>query len=184
MNSAVIVSGIPGSGKTTLGRRLAAALDWPLIDKDHILERLFASEGVGDSAWRRLSRESDAILQREAEALDRVVLVSFWHVPGMTNDSGTPIDWLRTQSRVIVNVHCACPPQVAAGRFARRTRHVGHGDGTIPPEDLIADFQRLAELGCLRFAHRLDIDTSREVDVEALISAVRSLIPHSRSSVL
>jgi cytidylate kinase len=33
----VVISGLPGSGKTTLGRRLAAALDVGLIDKDVIL---------------------------------------------------------------------------------------------------------------------------------------------------
>jgi shikimate kinase len=37
----VVVSGLPGSGKTTLGRRLAQALNLPLIDKDDILDRLF-----------------------------------------------------------------------------------------------------------------------------------------------
>jgi shikimate kinase len=58
----VIVSGLPGSGTTTLGRRLARALGPPLIDKDEILDRLFETKGVGDSVWRRaLSREGDAI---------------------------------------------------------------------------------------------------------------------------
>ena len=34
----VVISGLPGSGKTTLARRLAQALNLPLIDKDDILE--------------------------------------------------------------------------------------------------------------------------------------------------
>ena len=49
----MVVSGLPGSGKTTIGRRLAAALSLPLIDKDDILDRLFETKGVGDSTWRR-----------------------------------------------------------------------------------------------------------------------------------
>jgi AAA domain len=58
--SFVVISGLPGSGKTKLGRRLAPALDLPLIDKDAILDRLFQSKVVADAAWRRtLSRESD-----------------------------------------------------------------------------------------------------------------------------
>jgi len=61
----VLISGVPASGKTMLGRRLAPALDLPLIDKDDILERLFELRGAGDKERRRmLSRESDIILQR------------------------------------------------------------------------------------------------------------------------
>ena len=59
----VVISGLPGSGKTTLARRLAPALNLPLIDKDDILDRLFEAKGSGDAVWRRrLSRESDVIL--------------------------------------------------------------------------------------------------------------------------
>jgi len=52
-----------------VARQLAPLLRLPLIDKDDILERLYETRGTGDAAWRRaLSRESDAILQRDAIA--------------------------------------------------------------------------------------------------------------------
>jgi gluconate kinase len=47
----VVISGLPGSGKTTLGRGLASALQLPFIDKDDILNRLFELKGVGNAAW-------------------------------------------------------------------------------------------------------------------------------------
>jgi adenylate kinase family enzyme len=75
----LVVSGLPGSGKSTLAQKLATTLGLPVIDKDQILDRLFESKGVGDATWRRsLSRESDAILEREATSSDGAILVSFW----------------------------------------------------------------------------------------------------------
>ena len=42
----VVVSGLPASGKTTVGRVLSEGLSLPLIDKDAILEALFDSLGA------------------------------------------------------------------------------------------------------------------------------------------
>jgi shikimate kinase len=42
----VVLSGLPGSGKSTIGREIAAALSLPLIDKDDILARLFDGRGL------------------------------------------------------------------------------------------------------------------------------------------
>jgi shikimate kinase / 3-dehydroquinate synthase len=36
----VVVTGLPGAGKTTVGRALAAALDVPFLDKDDFLDDL------------------------------------------------------------------------------------------------------------------------------------------------
>src|SRR5688572_8145929 len=47
----VIVSGAPASGKTTLGRRLAAEFQLPFIGKDDIKEVLFETLGWSDRAW-------------------------------------------------------------------------------------------------------------------------------------
>lgn len=157
----VVVSGLPGSGKTTVARNVAPLLGLPLIDKDEILEQLFETRGVGDAAWRRaLSRESDALLQAEAARSSGAVLASFWKCPGMPSDSGTPIEWISELSDLIVHVRCRCPVELAAQRFVRRTRHPGHLDGSRTYEDVLASIGALPRAAPLPFAETVDVDTS------------------------
>ena len=172
-----MVSGLPGSGKTTIARRLAADLGLPLIDKDDILDRLFASKGVGDAAWRRtLSRESDRILQEEARLSTGAILVSFWRLPGMPSDSGTPVDWLGDPSYHLVNVHCVCSPEIAAERFAQRRRHPGHLDDVRSHADLVASLEALNRLAALDLGPRIEVDTTRELVLKDVERQVRALL--------
>lgn len=173
----VVISGLPGSGKTTLGRRLAPLLELPLIDKDDILERLFESKGIGDAAWRRgLSREADAILQTGATTSEGAIVASFWHLPRMPSGSGTPTDWLDAPSHCVVNVHCVCDLEVAASRFLRRRRHPGHLDGDLSSADVLARLRKLTELPALDIGQRIDVDTSQEPDLTAVVRAILSAL--------
>lgn len=171
----VVISGLPASGKTRLARRLAPALNLPLIDKDDVLDRLFELKGIGDAAWRRaLSRESDAILQQEAANSSGAILVSFWRVPGMASDSGTPTDWLHAPSHHLVNVHCVCEPEIAALRFVRRIRHPGHLDRDASYADVLDSLRALTSLAPVDLGRRIEIDTSQEPEIEEVVRAVRS----------
>ena len=169
----VLVSGLPASGKSRLAARLAGSLHLPLIDKDDILDRLFASRGVGDDIWRRtLSRESDAILQAEAEASDGAILVSFWRLPGMRADSGTPIEWLGNLSNALIHVQCVCDVATAASRFTARSRHPGHLDQERTRAEIIDSLQEIADLGPLGLGTRIDVDTSGAVDLEPVVAEI------------
>jgi len=177
----VVISGLAGSGKSTLGRELAKALQIPLIDKDSILEHLFNLKGAGDTAWRRaLSRESDTILPRDAESSSGAVLVSFWHVPGMPEDSGTPAEWLLTYA--VVHLRCVCPPEIAARRFHQRPRHPGHLDAASSYEQVLAGLQDLARLEPLSLEPRIDVDTSQPYSVDDLVSRIRAARNRSGSA--
>jgi len=169
----VVVSGLPGSGKTTIGRHLAALLHLPLIDKDDVLDHLYETRGIGDADWRRtLSRHADMILQHDATASNGAVVVSFWRVPGMADDSGTPTDWLPALSDALVHLHCICDPEIAVVRFNGRTRHPGHLDGSRLREELAASIRALASLPAPSIGQRIDVDTTVMPDVGTLAGTI------------
>jgi predicted kinase len=169
----VVVSGLPGSGKSTLARSLAAPLNLSVIDKDDILEKLFESKGTGDAAWRRaLSRESDAILQDLATASDGALLVSFWRVPGMQPDSGTPTGWLSRLSDHVIHLHCRCAPEVAAARFTQRTRHPGHLDAGVSETEVLESIRMIARFGSPEIVPRIEVDTSKQPELEAVLREI------------
>lgn len=171
----VVISGLPGSGKSTLGRGLAHALKLSIIDKDEILEKLFDFRGTGDSAWRRkLSRESDEIFESQARASGGAVLISHWHLAGMAGDSGTPTEWISELQGIVVQVHCVCPAEIAAARFRERNRHPGHLDGRSHVE-ILASLRATEQLGGLRLGNRWEVDTSRDVDFDAVAREVEKL---------
>jgi thymidylate kinase len=170
----ILVSGIPGSGKTDLGARLSSALALPFLDKDDFLDRLLSAEQTVAAARRRtLSRESDVLFQRAAMRADAAVLVSFWRVPGMPADSGTPMAWLAELPRTLIQVYCACPPQIAARRFLARERHPAHGDQEHTYESLIAAFQDLASLGPPTIPRTVRVDTAQPVNLSVLVDHIR-----------
>ena len=173
----VVVSGLPCSGKSSVALQLAPLLGLPVIDKDDILEGLFDSRGVGDSSWRRtLSRESDLIFRQESEASTGATLVSHWHIPGMSLDSGTPTDWLAKLSTRMVNLHCECPPEVAAARFSRRKRHPGHLDESMSPMQALASIRHVAALQFPAIARRVTVDTLAEIDLHDLSGKILEVL--------
>lgn len=166
----VVVSGLPGCGKSTVGRRIAPLLELALFDKDDFLEQRFEAEPKIDSDLRfRLSRQADDDLRAAAESSRGAVLVSFWRREELSTTSGTPTRWLRALPNVI-EVYCTCPPAIAAERFLARTRHQGHGDTTRNRDDLARQFKSYAALGPLRIGRLLHVDTVQPDNLDALIA--------------
>lgn len=147
----VVVTGLPASGKSTIGRALAHSLGIQCIDKDTYLEKLFGEVGVGDSKRRKeLSRQSDTAFIDAASNVNRAVLVSHWKGKTSGEMSGTTVDWLAESDISVVELFCSCPVHIAASRFKTRKRHPGHLDGSRSEEEIVdwmSQYQKGLPLG-------------------------------------
>ena len=175
MEVSIVVSGIPASGKSTIGRELASHVGIPLVDKDDFLEAVFLERPVlSPDERRRASRRADELFMAGALESAPAVLVSHWrHPASLQKRSGTPTDWLVGLTE-IVEVHCLCPPTLAATRFVERKRHLSHGDPTVVTDTLIGAFTAQAELGPLGFSAVVSVNTAVRSSVPDLIERIRA----------
>ncbi len=172
----VVVTGLPASGKTSLGRALSETLRLPFLDKDDILEALFNTVAVRSAEDRsRLSRAADAVFESVVLGSQGAVVTSFWRRPGHSNESGTPTEWLSSlTSDVVVEVQCECDPNLAATRFANRTRHPSHLDSRVTEVELRASFAQLAQDGPVFDGTPVTVDTTSEpLDLLGIAALVR-----------
>jgi len=163
----VVVTGAPGSGKTTVARALAAELGRPLVAKDDIKEALFDALGTGDREWsRRLGRATYDVLflvaRRLLEAGASCVVESNF-------SNAEPLRALPPAR--VVQILCVAPHDIVLERYAARMRHPGHLDAEMLEElrqRLDADeWKPLAIDGEL-----IEFDTSEPVDIAALAARI------------
>jgi predicted kinase len=174
---AVLVSGPPGSGKTTLARELAPTLGLPLIAKDDIKETIFDSMGWSDVDWsRKVGAATWEILFLLFEQLVRggtsFVMESNFHA-----EHRDRLEALRERYPFeSVEVHCSAEPEVLEKRFYERDRHPGHRDAEM-------DFVYLQGVHApleLDAVVRVDTTDPEQVDVESIARRVRE-VAHDRA---
>lgn len=130
----LLVSGPPGSGKTTLGEKIAHDLKMPFFNKDGIKETLFDTLGWSDREWsRQLGIASARLLfhyiERQLAAGQSVVAESAFQAAY----DAPRLPALREQFHCrVLEAHCTAAPDVLLARVLERAqsrqRHPGHGE--------------------------------------------------------
>ncbi len=162
------MSGAPGSGKSTLAEPLAAELGYALLGKDIIKETLHSVLGPPDldrARSRELGAASMELLWALAARSPQVLIEA-----NFRPYSEYERNRLSALGGVLVEVHCACPPELAVARYNARPRHLVHVQTNITP-DYLAEFDRPVGIGAL-----VTVDTTAPVDVPAVAVQVRSLL--------
>jgi hypothetical protein len=169
----IIVTGLPASGKSSVGKLIASNFGLELLDKDDILESMFDDKAGGPEVRRRLSRDADGILRQKALESTGAVLVSWWRHPKSRIDTGTPTDWLSSLNARLIQVHCRCDALVAANRFHLRKRHPGHLDDSKTLDEIVTSFRAFEALGLIDLGIPVvGVDTSQQTNADDLFRRI------------
>ena len=167
MNPLVVVTGVPGAGKSSLATVLAERLGCALVSLDEIKEELALEAEDTPRDWLRYDAEAELV--RRLEAFSGEAVVDIWVAP--RRDTLRVTGLLEPWWDRIVEVRCQVPAVIAMERYAARERSWPH----LPPDDdTLARIRDAAErpeaLGAPR---TLVVDTTRPVEIGDVVTAVR-----------
>lgn len=172
---AVLVNGIPASGKSTVSRGIADRMGWPLLALDTIKNPFLEVLGGGDRLFNR--------------TLGRASYQAIWSVVGEAPAGTTVVvdAWFGFQPREILEDHlrkagveqtveiwCHAPGEVLAERYGARLdqRPVGHPGAAYIPE--LIELAKRAQP--LRRGPLFDVDTTKSIDFDAITAWLRAVM--------
>lgn len=172
---AVLVNGIPASGKSTVSRGIADRMGWPLLALDTIKNPFLEVLGGGDREFNR--------------TLGRASYQAIWSAVGEAPTGSTfVIDaWFGFQPREVledylrkagveqtVEIWCHAPGEVLAERYGARLdqRPAGHPGAAYIPE--LIELAKRAEP--LRRGPLFDVDTTKPIDFDAITAWLRAVM--------
>ncbi len=177
---AVLVNGIPASGKSTVSRGIADRTGWPLLALDTVKNPFLEALGGGDRLFNRtLGRAAyQAIWSavRDAPA-GSTFIVDAWF-------GFQPLDLLEAHLKMAgvettVEIWCHAPGEILAERYAARLgqRPAGHPGADYIPE--LIELAKRAEP--LRRGPLIDADTAKAVDLDAMTQTLAAAFADQNS---
>ncbi|MHA2362782.1 MAG: AAA family ATPase [Candidatus Hodarchaeales archaeon] len=136
----IIISGPPGTGKTTIGKKIAKELNLPFISKDMIKESLFDSLGWEDRNWsKKLGLASINLLYIILEANltgHKPIIVESAFMPKY--DYQKMLSLKKRYEVETIEIYCHSSKEIVLQRFYERNlsdeRHPGHVDSNVLEE--------------------------------------------------
>jgi predicted kinase len=131
----ILVLGLPGAGKTTLGKKLADKLQLPFISKDDIKVKLFDVYGWKDREASKQAgiaslRIMDYLTEEQIKRGNSLILESTFNP---AYDDARFQAWQKEYDVRYVQVYCYADAKVVRQRFAERAktddRHVSAVEG-------------------------------------------------------
>ena len=167
----IVVSGAPGTGKSTIADALGAALRFPVLTLDPVKEALADVLGLGGEDWsNRVGDAAAEVVFRLASAFPDAVAEGWWR--------GARRERARAEFGGAIEVFCHCDPRLASDRAAAR---IGHGRHPIH-RDVInpAMADRVGLAGGVGDAAGLgaalvEVDTGTPGASERAVAAVRAV---------
>ena len=164
----VVVTGVPGAGKTGLSTALAERLGVALVSLDAIKEELAVEAEDTPHEWLRYDAEAELVHRLDVFAGEAVVDV--WIAP--RRDTERIRDLLKRWWPRTVEVRCQVPAEMAVERYvARRRDWPPH----LPPD--ARTLERIREAAdhpeALGAPRTVIVDTSRPVEIGDVVTAVR-----------
>jgi predicted kinase len=171
----IVVSGAPGTGKSTVARELGAGLRLCVLSLDPIKEALADVLGLGDEDWsNRVGDAAAEVVFRLAAGFPDAIAEGWWR--------GARRDRAMAEFAGAVEVFCHCDPELAGSRAAARRgagRHPIHRDvinpvGAGAPAHIASLAATVTPLGL--GGPLVDVDTGLPGAGARAVAAVRAVL--------
>jgi predicted kinase len=181
----ILIIGLPGTGKTILGKKLAHHLGLPLLSKDTLKEIMFDDLGWSDREWSKKIGNAayhlmDYLIEEQLKTGNSLIIESTF---SPTFDNPKFQKWQKQYNCNVIQTLCYTQGDVLLERFIKRAKtnevHPGHAQATTEhmgefKEQLLKGKAETLDLA----GSVVEVDTTdfSKVDDVAIAEEIRSLL--------